>query len=507
MRRFAPFLLALAAAAQEPVVYTIRVPAPEQHRAAIELRAPTGGAPQLDLWMGSWSPGFYRVENHWQRIEVLGAKAADGTALAIERPADGHWAVATGGAAVVVVDYRVDGGGHAVTGDRLDPAYGIFNGVASYLTWNGAAHLRHEVRLELPACWPDTATGLAPSADGEPHHYTAPDFDTLADAPIVAGPLRRTGFEAAGVRHELVDFGDYGTWDAARATAKLAPIVAEHARMFGGLPFARYVFLNAFGPGGGGLEHLNSTLISASKNGAPDAVDWLMFVSHEYFHAFNVKRLRPVELGPFDYEHAPRTESLWIAEGLTTYYGDLAVVRAGIATRADWLQRMSRNIHTVQTTPGRLVMTLAEASADVWTKSMSGIMGNRARTISYYEKGPVVGFLLDAAIRRATADAKSLDDVMRLTYARYGGAKGYTPRQWEAAAAEVAGTDLAPFFASAVRSVDELDYAPALAWFGLAFAPPGDGGKASWQLVETADANDEQRAHLAHLLAATPERR
>src|SRR5262249_43994910 len=153
---------------------------------------------------------------------------------------------------------------------------------------------------------------------------------------------------------------------------------------------------------------------------------------------------------------------------------------------------------TVQTTPGRLVMTLAQASLEVWTTSMSGVMGNRAKTISYYEKGPVVGFLLDAEIRRATGDEKSLDDVMRLTYARYSGARGYTPEQWEPAAAEAAGVDLQAFFDKALRSVEELDYERALDWFGLQFAATPEGKRRQWSLEPQPAASTAQAAHLDH---------
>jgi predicted metalloprotease with PDZ domain len=496
-------LLAGAAAAQTPVVYTIQVPAPEQHKAQVQLIVPTDQLPSIDLWMGVWSPGFYRVEDPWRQVESLHARTPDGNDLAIEQPKPNHWRVATGGAAQIVVDYRIRAGGMSVTGDLISSAYGIFNGVASYVTWDQAAHKPHEVHLELPSCWPDSATALAVSPDGKPHHYRAPDFDTLVDSPIVAGTLQRFPFVVAGSQHVLVDFGDVGDWDGAMATKALQPILAEHARFFGKLPYDRYLFLNVFGPGGGGLEHKDCTLISADKRSRPDDLGWLAFVSHEYFHAFNVKRLRPVELGPFDYEVPPRTASLWIAEGLTSYYGELAVARAGVGTRDSWLGDMSSHIRTVQTTPGRLVMTLEQASLDVWTTSMSGVMGSRDKTISYYEKGPVVGWLLDAAIRAASDDHHSLDDVMRLTYQRFGGAHGYTEAQWEAAASEVAGTDLAGFFAKAIRSVDELDYAPALEWFGLQFPAPPAGKPERWQLQVLPAATAAQAAHLAHLLAPT----
>src|SRR5262249_21969649 len=157
-----------------------------------------------------------------------------------------------------------------------------------------------------------------------------------------------------------------------------------------------------------------------------------------------VKRLRPIELGPFDYEHPPRTSSLWVSEGLTSYYGELIVVRAGLGSREDFLSSLSSHIGRLQSAPGRLVQTLEESSLEVRSGGTSGIGRDDAKTVSYYEKGPVVGFLLDARIRRATGGEKCLDDLMRLAYERYSGDRGFTPEQFRSTAEEVARDDLKP---------------------------------------------------------------
>jgi alpha-glucosidase len=221
-----------------------------------------------------------------------------------------------------------------------------------------------------------------------------------------------------------------------------------------------------------------------------------MFVSHEYFHAFNVKRLRPVELGPFDYEKEPRTTGLWVAEGLTTYYGDLLVARAGFCDTKEYLARVSSHIDKLQKSPGRLVQTLNQASHDVWAGGMSGV-GGGPKTISYYVKGPVVGFLLDAKIQRATKGTKSLDDVMRLAYRHYGGDKGFTADQFRQAAEEVAGIDMKEPFHQWLATTEELDYAEALDWFGLRFQDK------SWRLEVRENATEAQRGRLERWLAKT----
>jgi predicted metalloprotease with PDZ domain len=324
------------------------------------------------------------------------------------------------------------------------------------------------------------------------------------DSPIVAGDLDVREFDVGGSRHFLVSAGNIGQWDGARAARDLQQVVEQHRRFWGTLPYRRYVFLNLFRRGGGGLEHLNSTLLTsnATRTTSPRGyLSWLEFVSHEYFHAMNVKRLRPVELGPFDYEHPPSTSSLWISEGLTSYFGELLVTRSGLATLDDALATLSAHIIHVQTSSGRLVQTLEQSSLDVWSGGTSGIGRDSTTTISYYEKGPVVGFLLDAHIRRATDRRRSLDDVMRLAYRRYSGARGFTAAEFQEAAAEVAGVTLAAFFRRALASTEELDYAEALDWFGLRFTESSVQASSRWMLEVRPDATAAQREHLLAWMA------
>jgi predicted metalloprotease with PDZ domain len=234
--------------------------------------------------------------------------------------------------------------------------------------------------------------------------------------------------------------------------------------MWGFLPFKRYVFLCAFRRGGGGLEHRNSMLVTSSATAMrtpASYVSWLNFLSHEYFHAFNAKRLRPVELGPFDYEKEPRTTGLWVAEGITSYYDGLLTTRTGLATDDELLAGLSGEIDRLQKSPGRLKQTLEQASLDVWTQSFSGIGGGNT-TVSYYVKGPVVAFLLDAKVRQATHGARSLDDVMKAAFARYSGAHGFTAEQFRQTVEDVAGLDLRDWLQRAVGSTEELDYGQAL---------------------------------------------
>jgi predicted metalloprotease with PDZ domain len=322
------------------------------------------------------------------------------------------------------------------------------------------------------------------------------DYDTLVDSPIVAGKLGVHEFTVNGSRHLLVDAGDVNAqWNGQRAADDLERLVREHRRFWGALPFQRYVFLNVARQGGGGLEHRDSTLLTASPSTTRPTRSWLAFVSHEYFHAFNVKRLRPVELDAFDYEQPPRTSSLWVSEGLTTYYGELLVTRAGLSTAEQFLTWLSSQIERLQTQPGRLAQTLEQASLDVWSTPASGLARNApTNTVSYYVKGPVVGFLLDATVQRASAGRKSLDDVMRLAYARYSGKRGFTSAEFQQVASNIAGQELQDWFRRALASTEELDYTAALDWFGLQFVSAESSGS-RWKLEIRADATAAQKAH------------
>lgn len=497
---------ARSAPADEPVTYTVRFPAPGKHVAEVEASYPTDGRAAVELMLPVWTPGFYRVENYAAQVRDLTARTTDREALAVEQPRKNRWTIRTGGAKRLVVSYTLKCEGRSVTTNWVGDDLAVLNGAAALPTPVGGGGRPHDVRLELPAAW-KAATALPAAPGGRANHYRAADYDTLVDSPVVAGKLDVHEFDVAGCTHAVVNAGDVAGWDGERAAADLETLVREHHRLWGALPFRRYVFLCVFRRGGGGLEHRDSTLLTcnAAAMRTPAAYrSWLAFVSHEYFHAFNVKRLRPVELGPFDYEAEPHTTGLWVAEGVTAYYDGLLTARAGLESNEDFLAALSGTIEKLQTTPGRRMQTLEQASLDVWTSSFSGIGGSDT-TVSYYVKGPVVAFLLDARVRRETKGAKSLDDVMRLAYERYSGAQGFTAEQFRRTAGEVAGVDLRAWFESAVASTDELDYAEALDWFGLRFAP-GDGGAKTWRLEARPDATAAQRDRLKAWLGPSADR-
>ena len=492
---FAP---APPAAAQppEPIAYTLRFPAPHTHYVSIDARIPTGGRTSVELMMAVWTPGSYLVREYARHVEAVTARTPGGDRLPVEKSRKNRWRADTGGADAIVVSYQVYGREMSVRTNWIEADFAMLNGAPTFLTLADDDVARpHDIVLELPADWGGTATGLAPHPGGAPHAWRAPDFDTLVDSPIVAGNPTVHPFTVAGVPHELVNVGESGVWDGPRSAEDTERITRELHRMWGLMPYDRYAFLNMITEAGGGLEHGNSTLLMTSRwttSSRPRYLRWLGLVSHELFHAWNGKRLRPVELGPFDYEAEVHTESLWVVEGLTSYYADLAVHRAGLSTEAEYLASLSRQIRGLQTTPGREVQPVSLASWDAWIKFYRADENSRNTSVSYYTKGAVVGFLLDMRVRAATGGAKSLDDVLRAAYARYSGARGFMPNEFRATAEAVAGEPLSGWFAHALDSTAELDYAEALDWLGLTFGEDPeqdeDGNEDGWIGVVTRNA-------------------
>lgn len=482
----------------DPIVYTLRAPEPATHVAEVTAVVPTSGHASIEMMLPVWSPGYYEVENYAGNVHDLGAHTPDGTALQVQQPTGNRWRIETKSSPTVVLTYRITCDRGFVTANYVGEDLWTLNGAPSFMTLVEKAKRPHEVHLELPAGW-SAMTSLDPAPDGMPNHWLAADFDELVDSPIAAGELSVHTFTVAGTPHYLVDMGEVGDFDGAAAARDLQRIVQQTCRFWADLPYKRYVFLNIFRRGGGGLEHKSSTMLTSSldRTQTPEAyLGWLAFVSHEYFHAFNVKRLRPVELGPFDYENPPSTSSLWISEGLTSYFGGLMVTRSGLGSPEHYLSALSGHIRQLQTSPGRLLQTLNQSSLDVWSGGGSGVGQDPETRISYYVKGPVVGFVLDARIQRLTDGRKGLGDVMRLAYQRYGGERGFTPEQFQETAEEVTGANLNTFFQRTLASTEELDYQEALDWFGLRFAAvTSDDPAAVWRLEVRPDATPEQRSH------------
>lgn len=464
-------------------LYTLRFPAPANHRLEVEARfeAPADGS-GLELMMATWTPGSYLIREFARHVEELEAEGPGGEPLEVEKTTKNRWRIAAPGGPVTV-RYSLYCRELSVRTNFVEDDFALLNGAATFLVAagpDGPLPGGFEIRVELPEAWERVATALpeAPAATPRVPAFTARDYDTLVDSPLYAGSGRLERFEVDGVPHRVLQHGADGFWDDERSLADMVKIVEAERDLWGALPYPRYLFLNLIVEAGGGLEHAESATLMTSRWKAGTRkgyLDWLGLVAHELFHAWNVKRLRPSELTSFDYERETYTRSLWVAEGVTSYYDDLLVHRAGLSSREEYLERLSRNVERLQTTPGRLLQPLETASFDAWIKLYRPGENSINSAMSYYTKGAVVAFLLDVEIRRATDGKRSLDDALRAAWGRFspnGDVGGFRREEVRAVLEQVAGVDLDPFLEHALETGEELDYARALEWYGLRFKDP-----------------------------------
>ncbi len=470
------------AVADEQVKYKLTFPKHENHYVQVEASFRDCG-PQQQVFMPVWTPGSYLIREYARHVDSVEASDAKGTKLAIKKVNKNRWQVDNSEKqSSFTVRYRIYCNELSVRTNFVDSQFALLNGAAVFLTRNESLEQEHVVAIELPSQWKQAVTALERRVELGANVFVARNFDELVDSPIVAGNPNLHPFTVGGIEHFLVNLGDASLWDGDTAAADVAKIVAEHQKMWGRSPYKRYLFLNVIAESGGGLEHDNSTVLLTSRWSfrSPNRYNsWLGLVSHEFFHTWNVRRLRPKVLANYDYEVENYFEELWVAEGVTSYYDDLALARSGFNSTRKHLEDLSKRIRSLQNKNGRLKQSLALSSHDAWIKFYRPDENSSNTSISYYNKGSVVAFLLDIEIRRATENKKSLDDVMRALYDKYALKEGYSNADVLAEVNRITGKDLSEWFDRAIYSTEELNYQAAFDWLGLKFVVPSSGEEAT----------------------------
>lgn len=447
----------------------------------VEMVVPTYGRERLELAMANWTPGSYLIRDYSRHVERITAYDGEGKSLSIQKTTKNRWQVEAKSSAVVQVRYHLFANELNVRGNWVESDFAVLNGAPTFLYDPEHTDTNVQITVDLPAEWPDVHTALPKVGEA----YIAEDLDTLIDTPWLLGDTAQYSFIVDGIAHKFINWGEQEVWDGTKSAEDVETLVRKQIKFWGNIPYPHYLFLNVLSGSRGGLEHKNSTLMMSQRwntHEREDYLDWLGLVSHEFFHTWNVKRLRPEPLGPFNYESENYTRSLWISEGITSYYDDLLLVRAGLMNEDEYLSRLSKQIQRFQDKPGRHIRSLEEVSFDAWIKHYKKDANSLNTAVSYYSKGAVVGWLLDMEIRRASLGARSLDDVMRAASARFSGTRGFSPEEFQSIAEESAGVSLHSFFDAFVRGTEELYYDTALDWLGLSF---GDAGEAlPWLGIE-----------------------
>ena len=450
-----------------PIEYQLDLSDARNHYITIEAKIPADGE-TTEMMLPVWTPGSYLVREYARHIDSLEARNRKGEPVSFTKTRKNRWQFDTGSERYLYLRYRVYCNELSVRTNFVNNAFAVLNGAATFLTRVEHLDAPHVVCLHLPENWTRSATALA-NHSSQPNTYRAKNYDELVDSPIVAGLIESFSFEAGGVAHQLVNVNDRGFWDGDRVVRDLKKIVEAHHDLWGVVPYQKYLFINVIGEAGGGLEHDNCCLMMTSRWSYRDPgryKRWLSLASHEFFHTWNVRRLRPRSLVKYDYENEVYTRSLWVAEGVTSYYEDLLLARAGFYSQNEFLGLTSGGINSVENTIGRKKQSLSDSSFDAWIKFYRSDENSSNTRISYYTKGAVAALLLDAEIRLRTANKKSLDNVLRRLYREHL-EDGYSPADFRRISSEVAGEDLSEWFIKVIDSTDELDYQPLADCFGF----------------------------------------
>jgi predicted metalloprotease with PDZ domain len=483
----------------DSLVYRVEASSPEAHlfRVMLTISDPCPGGETLRL--PTWIPGSYMIREFAKNIVEI--KAHQGGKAVVLHKLDKHsWVSAKVDPAMpLLVECLIYAWDLSVRCAHLDPSHGFFNGTQLFLQVVGRESVSHIVEILRPegrayADWKVATTLPALSRrsvdKGGFGCRVAASYDELIDHPVEMGSFTSIKFEAAGVPHEMVITGRV-QFDAERLVADLKKVCEQQISLFGAPPpFDRYLFLTmVVGEGYGGLEHRNSTALICSRKDlpAPGTVkrneayrQFLGLCSHEYFHAWNVKRIKPAAFIPYRLDEENHTRLLWVFEGFTSYYDDLALVRAGLITSLEYLGLLAKTVASVERNPGRLRQSVAESSFDAWTKYYRQDENSPNAIVSYYQKGALIALGLDLTIRAKTAGRYSLDDVMRHLWQSHGeGVHGVEESAMPTLIKEATGVDVRREIARWVSACEDVPVARLLKPFGVVLirkAGPGASG-------------------------------
>lgn len=466
------------------VRYRIGASRPETHIFEVELTIANPEPDGQRLSLPNWIPGSYMIRDFSRHVLAVTAADGAGRPVAVAKTAKSAWQCAPA-AGPLTLRYQVYAWDLSVRGAHLDQTHGFFNGTSVFLAVAGQEHLPHEVSIDRPGG--DTgdwrvATSL-PRLGAEPlgfGRYHAEHYDALIDHPVEMGTFTHGRFTACGVEHEVAITGRHRT-DLPRLLRDLEKICTAQIRFFGEpAPFSRYVFLvMAVGNGYGGLEHRASTALLCSRDDLPQAGEpeanpgdryktFLGLCSHEYFHSWNVKRIKPAVFLPYDLRAETHTPLLWAFEGITSYYDDLMLARAGLISPQAYLELLAQQVTRHLRTPGRFVQSVSESSLDAWSKYYRQDENSPNAIVSYYVKGALIALCLDLLIRDRSAGAYSLDTLMQRLWRDFGAVgRGVQEGDIEAIAAQLCGEPLTAFWQDALHGTAELPLAELLAARGV----------------------------------------
>ncbi|WP_288424511.1 PDZ domain-containing protein [uncultured Spirosoma sp.] len=470
------------------ITYRLRMPEPQTHYFEVDMTltnaATATGARKngyYDIRMPVWTPGSYLIREYAKNVEGFTAMTGN-QPVRSEKIRKNAWRVYTG-ADNLTIHYRVYANELTVRTSFVDIDHGYVTPASMFMYHDALKAQPLRVAVEPYKTWKTVTTALKPVA-GQANTFDAPNFDLLVDSPIEIGNQGLFSFTAANVPHTVAMYG-LADYDEKRLAADYTRVCEAAASVVGEHPCDQYTFIvHHIPPGGGGLEHLNSTTLEVTRTAYDTEASYKRFLSlvaHEYFHLWNVKRIRPIALGPFDYENENYTHLLWLSEGCTSFYQEYILRRAGFYTPDAYLSLVAYQINQIENQPGTRVQSASESSWDAWIKGYRPNENSDNSTISYYSKGSVLGTLLNLAILSGSNGTRNMDDLMRYLYQEYykKQQRGFTDDEFRRAAEQIAGRSLDAFFSVGVNSAEPIDYNAYFNAVGLQLvnvaAKSGDG--------------------------------
>lgn len=440
----------------------------------------------------AWTPGYYQLLHFADRVSNVRAYNQKKDSLVVTKLGRNGWKFAGRTKGEFIVQYDVKAVRPFVAVPFVDTTHAYVAPTGVFMHVAGLINASATVEIELPHQW-IAATGLEP-VDATGNKFSATDFDVLYDSPILIGPLEELpSFDVKGIPHRFIAYKP-GEFDRIQFITDLKKVVEASVAVIGHIPYKHYTFLG-IGSGPGGIEHLNSTTFGfsgPSLSTEDGRIRMYTFLGHEYFHHYNVKRIRPIELGPFDYDKENRTNMLWVSEGITVYYDNMVTRRAGLMSDDKLLASFRSRLLGFENKPGRLYQSATQASYNTWSDGPFGRADDEInKTVSVYDKGAILGLLLDFNIRHVTVNKRSLDDVMRKLYQEYYIKKkrGFTEAEFKATCESVAGTSLTEVFEYA-STTKEIDYKKYLGYGGLEIDTEPKQVPGAWFGVSTRTRND-----------------
>lgn len=447
------------------LTYHLSMPQPNSHYFAVKIDIQENTAAVQEFKLPVWTPGSYLVREFSKNLNQVRAIDAQGKELTVKKKAKNAWEVQCNGATSYTVFYEVYAFELSVRTPFLDNTHGFVAGAGVFMYTEETRYQNGILHIHPHATFKKISTALV-IADfkSEPSDQTFlfDDYDQLVDSPIEIGNQQEFSFMAAGVRHRVAMYGE-ANYNIAELQRDMAKVVESATAVFGSNPNQDYLFIvHNVKDGQGGLEHKNSCVLSVSRwtYTGSNYLGFINLVAHEYFHLWNVKRIRPIELGPFNYDQECYTSLLWVMEGITSYYDELLLLRAGFYTKADFLNKLQSQINYVEGSPGSRVQPVAHASFDAWIKAYRPNENSSNTTMTYYSRGAVIGAVLDAYLIQRSKGKQSLDGFMQLLYQKYALdlKRGFSETEFEQELANYCGEDMHAFFTQYVNGTAIIPY-------------------------------------------------